>query len=146
MNPADVKAFFDRVASDGHTMRIAYYDERVIERLGDFADLTPDMVVRQRRSARGRHHRTAAGRRLRRRRVRQHGPASRGGSRRDAHRDGVRRPARRRGRDLRRGGAPWAWMREEHADIWLGFIPEQVHSFFAAAGLESPSLERLGRQ
>ena len=31
---------------------------------------------------------------------------------------------------------PWAWMREEHADIWLGFTPEQVHAFFAAAGLE----------
>ena len=41
---------------------------------------------------------------------------------------------------------PWAWMREEHADIWLGFTPEQVHSSFAAAGLESPSLEALGRQ
>jgi hypothetical protein len=35
MNTADVKAFFDRVASDWDTMRIAYYDERVIERLGD---------------------------------------------------------------------------------------------------------------
>ena len=68
MNTADVKAFFDRVASDWDTMRIAYYDERVIERLGDFAD------------------------------------------------------------------------------IWLGFTPEQVHSFFAAAGLGSPSLEALGRQ
>jgi hypothetical protein len=45
MNTADVKAFFDRVASDWDTMRIAYYDERVIDRLGDFADLTPDMVV-----------------------------------------------------------------------------------------------------
>jgi len=41
---------------------------------------------------------------------------------------------------------PWEWMREEHADIWLGFTPEQVHAFFAAAGLESPSLEALGRQ
>ncbi len=41
---------------------------------------------------------------------------------------------------------PWAWMREEHADIWLGFTPEQVHAFFAAAGLEPPSLEALGRQ
>ena len=41
---------------------------------------------------------------------------------------------------------PWEWMREEHADIWLGFTPEQVQAFFAAAGLESPSLEVLGRQ
>ena len=45
MNTADVKAFFDRVATDWDTMRIAYYDERVIDRLGEFADLTPDMVV-----------------------------------------------------------------------------------------------------
>jgi hypothetical protein len=45
VNTGDVKAFFDRVASDWDTMRIAYYDERVIERLGDFADLSPDMVV-----------------------------------------------------------------------------------------------------
>ena len=41
---------------------------------------------------------------------------------------------------------PWEWMRQEHADIWLGFTPEQVHAFFAAAGLGSPSLEALGRQ
>ena len=40
----------------------------------------------------------------------------------------------------------WAWMREDHADIWLGFTPEQVHEFFAAAGLEPPTLEALGRQ
>jgi ubiquinone/menaquinone biosynthesis C-methylase UbiE len=40
----------------------------------------------------------------------------------------------------------WAWMREEHAGVWLGFTPEQVHAFFADAGLGSPSLEALGRQ
>jgi hypothetical protein len=34
------QAVFDRVASDWDTMRIAYYDERVIDRLGEFADLT----------------------------------------------------------------------------------------------------------
>lgn len=31
---------------------------------------------------------------------------------------------------------PYGWMREEHADVRLGFGPEQVERFFAAAGLE----------
>ncbi len=62
MNTAEVKAFFDRVASDWDTMRIAYYDERVIDRLGDLADLTPVMVVadvgrRQRLDTRASKHR-----------------------------------------------------------------------------------------
>ena len=41
---------------------------------------------------------------------------------------------------------PYAWMREEHHDVWLGFSDEQINAFFAAAGLEAPSLEVLGRQ
>jgi ubiquinone/menaquinone biosynthesis C-methylase UbiE len=40
----------------------------------------------------------------------------------------------------------YAWMREEHHDVWLGFSHEQVNAFFATAGLEAPSLEVLGRQ
>jgi hypothetical protein len=65
MNTADVKAFFDRVASDWDTMRIAYYDERVIERLGDFADLTPDMIVADVGDRRVRRGRPRAGLMLR---------------------------------------------------------------------------------
>ena len=41
---------------------------------------------------------------------------------------------------------PYTWMREEHADIWLGFTDTQVHAFFTAAGLERPSIAALGRQ
>ena len=37
-------------------------------------------------------------------------------------------------------------MREEHHDIWLGFSPEEIDEFFAAAALGAPSLEVLGRQ
>ena len=41
---------------------------------------------------------------------------------------------------------PYTWMREEHADVWLGFSNTQVHAFFTAAGLERPSIAALGRQ
>jgi ubiquinone/menaquinone biosynthesis C-methylase UbiE len=41
---------------------------------------------------------------------------------------------------------PYAWMREEHHDVWLGFSHKQVNAFFVTAGLEAPSLEVLGRQ
>jgi hypothetical protein len=33
VSPSDVKAFFDQVAGDWHTMRLTYYDERVIDQL-----------------------------------------------------------------------------------------------------------------
>jgi ubiquinone/menaquinone biosynthesis C-methylase UbiE len=41
---------------------------------------------------------------------------------------------------------PYAWMREQHADVWLGFSEPQVHAFFTTAGLERPSIAALGRQ
>ena len=42
---------------------------------------------------------------------------------------------------------PYGWMREEHADIWLGFGRGQVEDFFAAAGLsEGYGYEALGMQ
>ena len=41
---------------------------------------------------------------------------------------------------------PYTWMREEHADVWLGFSEQQVHAFFTAAGLERPTIAALGRQ
>jgi ArsR family transcriptional regulator len=40
-----VKAFFDEVASDWDTMRIAYYDERVIEQMSTAARLDSTMTV-----------------------------------------------------------------------------------------------------
>ena len=41
---------------------------------------------------------------------------------------------------------PYTWMREEHADVWLGFTEQQVHAFFTAAGLQRPTIAALGRQ
>ena len=41
---------------------------------------------------------------------------------------------------------PYKWMREEHADIWLGFTPEQVEGFFREAGLTGYGYESLGMQ
>jgi hypothetical protein len=35
MKAKEVKAFFERVASDWDTMRLAYYDERVIEKMAE---------------------------------------------------------------------------------------------------------------
>ena len=40
----------------------------------------------------------------------------------------------------------YEWMREEHADIWLGFGREQIEGLFGAAGLEEVGYESLGMQ
>jgi ubiquinone/menaquinone biosynthesis C-methylase UbiE len=41
---------------------------------------------------------------------------------------------------------PYSWMREEHADVWLGFRPEQVEEFFSEAGLTDYGYDSLGMQ
>ncbi len=41
---------------------------------------------------------------------------------------------------------PFAWMREEHADLWLGFEKGRVEGFFREAGLENFGYESLGMQ
>lgn len=41
---------------------------------------------------------------------------------------------------------PYEWMREEHADVWLGFSEDQVELFFAEAGLVAYGYESLGMQ
>ncbi len=189
MTTADVKAFFDRVASDWDTMRIAYYDERVIDRLAEFAQLTPDMVVADVGTGTGF---VAAGIAPRVARVIGIDISARildvagknlqelGIANVELHEGDIsvlplpddsvdaafanmvlhhaEDPSvmlAEMARIVRPGGTvaicdevqhPWAWMREEHADIWLGFTAEQVHEFFGAAGLPEPSLEALGRQ
>jgi ArsR family transcriptional regulator len=40
----------------------------------------------------------------------------------------------------------YEWMREEHADIWLGFGREQIEGLFGAVGLEELGYESLGMQ
>ena len=41
---------------------------------------------------------------------------------------------------------PFTWMREEHADVWLGFEKGQVEGFFREAGLTRYGYEPLGMQ
>jgi ubiquinone/menaquinone biosynthesis C-methylase UbiE len=41
---------------------------------------------------------------------------------------------------------PFAWMREEHADVWLGFTRDQVEGFFVDAGVSGFGYESLGMQ
>jgi ubiquinone/menaquinone biosynthesis C-methylase UbiE len=41
---------------------------------------------------------------------------------------------------------PYAWMREEHADVWLGFGKEQVEGFLQGARLTGYGYESLGMQ
>jgi len=41
---------------------------------------------------------------------------------------------------------PYGWMREEHADVWLGFGERQVEGFFSEAGLMGYGYEWLGMQ
>src|SRR3954452_7427823 len=45
LRAADVKAFFDEVAADWDTMRLAYYDERVIDRMASAAAVDRSMTV-----------------------------------------------------------------------------------------------------
>ena len=39
MQAKEVQAFFEQVASNWDTMRLAYYDERVIEKMAEVAEL-----------------------------------------------------------------------------------------------------------
>ena len=41
---------------------------------------------------------------------------------------------------------PFAWMREEHADVWLGFEKGWVEGYFHEAELENFGYESLGMQ
>jgi len=45
MEAKDVQEFFERVAVDWDTMRLAYYDERVIERMAAVSGVNEGMIV-----------------------------------------------------------------------------------------------------
>ena len=64
----DVQAFFERVATDWDTMRLAYYDERVIEKMAEVASVGEGSEIAD----------VGTGNRLRRRRSR---PASQASNR-----------------------------------------------------------------
>jgi ArsR family transcriptional regulator len=186
----DVRRFFEWVATDWDTMRLAYYDERVIERMAEVPGAGENSEVADVGTGTGF---VAAGIAPRVKRVvgvdnapamltvaRENltalgasnvnlvvGEATKlpleGGSVDAAlanmvlhHAEHPTAMLREMARVVRPGGRvvitdeveyPYAWMREEHADVWLGFGRGQVERFFAAAGLsEGYGYEALGMQ
>jgi ubiquinone/menaquinone biosynthesis C-methylase UbiE len=185
-----VQEFFERVATDWDTMRLAYYDERVIEKMADVSGVGEGSEVADVGTGTGF---VAAGIAPRVKRVvgidnaramlevaRQNlqalgvsnvdlvvGDAARlpleDGSVDAAFANMVLHHAEDPGamllemaRVVRPGGAviisdevehPYAWMRDEHADVWLGFERQQVEGLFGSAGLsEDYGYEPLGMQ
>jgi ArsR family transcriptional regulator len=190
MQAKDVQAFFERVASDWDTMRLAYYDERVIEKMAEVSGVGEASEVADVGTGTGF---VAAGIAPRVKRVVgiDNAPAMLEVARKNLHALGAsnvdlvvgeiaRLPLedgsldaafanmvlhhaedpvamlREMARVVRPGGTvaipdevehPYAWMREEHADVWLGFGRGRVEHFFAAAGLsEGYGYEPLGMQ
>jgi ubiquinone/menaquinone biosynthesis C-methylase UbiE len=186
----DVQEFFERVAGDWDTMRLAYYDERVIERMAEVSGVDGGMIVADVGTGTGF---VAAGLAPRVRRVIgvDNAPAMLEVARENLRALGVSNvdlvvgdvarlpleddsvdaafanmvlhhaedPAAMLGemaRVTRPGGTVaivdevehhYEWMRDEHADVWLGFGEEQVEHFFSAAGLlEGYGYESLGMQ
>jgi ubiquinone/menaquinone biosynthesis C-methylase UbiE len=190
MRAKDVQRFFERVATDWDTMRLAYYDERVIEKMAEISGVGEDSEVADVGTGTGF---VAAGIAPRVKRVVgvDNAPAMLEVARENLTALGVsnvglvageverlpledgavdaafanmvlhhaERPTamlREMTRVVRLGGRvaitdevehPYAWMREEHADVWFGFGRGQVEHFFAAAGLsEGYAYEALGMQ
>lgn len=185
----DVQAFFERVATNWDTMRLAYYDERVIEKMAEVASIGEDSEVADVGTGTGF---VAAGLAPRVKRV--IGIDNASAMLRVARENldslglfnadllvgdlarlpladksvdaafanmvlhhAVEPPAmlEEMARIVRPGGTigitdevehPYEWMRKEHADIWLGFTPEQVEVYFREAGLADYGYESLGMQ
>ena len=189
MKAKAVQAFFERVASDWDTMRLAYYDERVIERMSGVSDLREDMSVADVGTGTGF---VAAGVAPRVANVIavDNSPAMLDVARKNLEALSIRNVELLLGeitalplssdsldaafanmvlhhaedpeamlqemtRVVKPGGTvvitdevkhPYAWMREEHADVWLGFDQGQVKGFFHGAGLTGYGYESLGMQ
>ena len=190
MRAKDVQRFFERVATDWDTMRLAYYDERVFEKMAEISGVGKDSEVADVGTGTGF---VAAGIAPRVKRVVgvDNAPAMLAVARKNLTALGVSNVNLKVGeatrlpledgsvdaafanmvlhhaehptamllemaRVVRPGGSViitdevehrYAWMREEHADVWLGFARGQVEHFFAAAGLsEGYGYEPLGMQ
>jgi ubiquinone/menaquinone biosynthesis C-methylase UbiE len=190
MRAKGVQRFFERVATDWDTMRLAYYDERVIEKMAEISRVGEDSEVADVGTGTGfiaagiaprvkgvvgidnasamlevaRDNLTVLGISNVDLAV---GEATRvplEDSSMDAayanmvlhHAEHPVGMLREMVRVVRPGGTvaitdevehPYAWMHEEHADVWLGFGRGQIEHFFAAAGLsEGYGYEPLGMQ
>jgi ubiquinone/menaquinone biosynthesis C-methylase UbiE len=185
----EVQAFFERVASDWDTMRLAYYDERVIEKMTEVSGADEDATVVDVGTGTGF---VAAGLAPRVKRVIgiDNSPAMLEVARANLDTLGIANVELVQGevnylpladgsmeaafanmvlhhaenpasmlqemvRVVKPGGMvavtdevehPYGWMRQEHADVWLGFRREQVESFFGQAGLMGFGYESLGMQ
>jgi ubiquinone/menaquinone biosynthesis C-methylase UbiE len=189
MEAKEVKAFFERVAGDWDTMRLAYYDERVIEKMAEVSGVGEASQVADVGTGTGF---VAAGIAPRVERVvgidnapamlevAQENLRALGASNVDLvvgeasrlpledgavdaafanmvlhHAEDPAAMLREMACVVKPGGVvavvdevehPFAWMREEHADIWLGFDERQVERYFTVAGLEGYGYEPLGMQ
>jgi ArsR family transcriptional regulator len=189
MNAKEVQAFFEKVATDWDTMRLAYYDERVIEKMAEVANVDEGSEVADVGTGTGF---VAAGLSPRVKRVigidnasamlrvARENLDSLGVSNAElAVGDLARLPLaddsvdaafanmvlhhavtpvamlEEMARIVRPGGTivitdevehPYEWMREEHADVWLGFTREQIDRFFSEARLADYGYESLGMQ
>jgi ubiquinone/menaquinone biosynthesis C-methylase UbiE len=189
MTAKGVQGFFERVATDWDTMRLSYYDERVIERMAAVSGVGAGMTVADVGTGTGF---VAAGIAPRVRRVLavDNSPAMLEVARKNLgelgivnvellegdvsalplesasvdaafanmvlhHAEDPGSMLREMARVVKPGGVvavvdevehPFAWMREEHADVWLGFEEGQVEEFFREAGLSGYGYESLGMQ
>ncbi len=189
MKAKDVQAFFERVATEWDTMRLAYYDERVIEKIADSSYLKEGMTVAD--IGTGTSFVSAGvAPRVQRVVAVDNSPAMLSVARKNLdtlglgnvelmvgemtslplesasvdaafanmvlhHAEDPEAMLREMARVVKPGGTvvvadevvhPYAWMREEHADVWLGFDQEQVERFFRGAGLTGYGYESLGMQ
>jgi ubiquinone/menaquinone biosynthesis C-methylase UbiE len=185
----EVKEFFERVAGDWDTMRLAYYDERVIDKMATVSGLDTGMTVADVGTGTGFVAAGIAPRvgrvlavdnstamiEVARKNIGELGITNvelvegdvRGLPFKDAsvdaafanmvlhHAEDPASMLREMARVVRPGGVvavvdevehPHAWMREEHADVWLGFGRGQVEGFFSEAGLAGFGYESLGMQ
>jgi ubiquinone/menaquinone biosynthesis C-methylase UbiE len=185
----EVKAFFEQVATDWDTMRLAYYDERVIEKVAEVSGAHAGAVVADIGTGTGF---VAAGIAPRVGRVvavdNSRAMLDVARENLDAlglsnvellvgdvtalplesasfdaafanmvmhHAEDPVSMLKEMARVVKPGGAvtivdavehPHKWMREEHADVWLGFSREEVEAFFGVAGLAGFGYEALGMQ
>ncbi len=189
MNAKEVQAFFERVATDWDTMRLAYYDERVIEKMAavcgvdrtrkvvDFgtgtgfvaAGLAPRVgrVVAVDNSqamldvARKNLDALAIGNvelllgEITTLPLESSGVDAACANMVLHHAENPAAMLAAMARVVKPSGTvvitdevehPYAWMQEEHADIWLGFNEQQIIGFFREAELVAYGYESLGMQ